>query len=98
MQLNDISYSQIEPICRKYYIRKLAVFGSTLNNTARPDSDLDLLVEFLPNHTPGFAFITIQDTLTELFHCAVDLHTSESLSRYFRRNVLQEAKTLYVQK
>ena len=98
MQLNNIPYSKIEPICRKYYIRKLAVFGSTLNDTARPDSDLDLLVEFLPDHTPGLAFITIQDALAELFQRAVDLHTSESLSRYFRHDVLQEAATLYTQK
>lgn len=66
-----------------------------LNDTARQDSDLDLLVEFLPDHTPGLAFIAIQDELAKLFQRAVDLHTSESLSRYFRHSVLQEAATLY---
>jgi predicted nucleotidyltransferase len=40
-------------ICRKHRIRRLSVFGSTLRGTAKPDSDLDLLVEFEPTPSPA---------------------------------------------
>jgi uncharacterized protein len=40
-------------ICRKHRIRQLSVFGSMLKETARPDSDVDLLVEFEPHGKPG---------------------------------------------
>ena len=44
---------KIADFCRRHKIRKLAVFGSALREDFRPDSDLDLLVEFEPGHTPG---------------------------------------------
>jgi predicted nucleotidyltransferase len=47
---------KIADFCRRHYIRKLAVFGSVLHGDARPDSDLDALVEFDPGHVPGLAF------------------------------------------
>jgi predicted nucleotidyltransferase len=40
-------------ICRRYRIRRLSLFGSTLKGMARPDSDVDLLVEFEPSATPS---------------------------------------------
>jgi len=56
-----------------------------------PDSDIDVLVTFEPEATPGFGFIGIQDELTELLGHPVDLHTPASLSKYFRNDVLKEA-------
>ena len=43
----------LEAICRRYRIRRLSLFGSTLNGAHRPDSDVDLLVEFEPGATPS---------------------------------------------
>ena len=43
----------LEGVCRRYGIRRLALFGSNVRGTARPDSDVDLLVEFEPGATPG---------------------------------------------
>ena len=48
-------------------------------------------------HTPGFAFIDIQDKLSELLGRTVDLNTPQDLSRYFRDRVLAEAKVYYGQ-
>ena len=48
--------AQVAEFCRRHHIRKLAVFGSALHGDARPDSDLDVLVEFEPGHVPGLAF------------------------------------------
>lgn len=77
-----------------YHIRKLSLFGSILRDDFRPDSDIDILVEFEPGCTPGFAFITLQDTLSASLGRPVDLNTPQSLSRYFRDRVLAEAEVI----
>ncbi len=93
-----IPYAQIEAICRKYHIRKLALFGSALHKNFRTDSDLDVLVEFEPGHVPGLGFIRIQQELSELLSRKVDLNTPAFLSRYFRNQIMQEAEVIYGQK
>jgi uncharacterized protein len=75
-----------------HYIRKLAVFGSVLHGDARPDSDLDALVEFDPGHVPGLAFFGMEQELSELLGRKVDLNTPQFLSPYFRDEVLAEAE------
>lgn len=82
-------------LCHRWKIRRLALFGSVLRSDYTPESDIDILVEFEPGATPGFAFVTIQSELTRIFGRPVDLHTPASLSRYFREAVLREAETLY---
>ncbi|NET62133.1 MAG: nucleotidyltransferase family protein [Symploca sp. SIO2E6] len=84
-------------LCQQHHIRKLALFGSVLRNDFRPDSDVDILVEFEPAHIPGFDFIDIQDKLSEIIGRTIDLNTPQDLSRYFREHVLAEAKEIYVQ-
>ncbi len=90
-----VPIEEISQICQKYYIRKLSLFGSVLRDDFHPNSDIDILIEFQPGHTPGFAFIDIQDQLTELFQRPVDLNTPQDLSRYFRDQVLAEAEVYY---
>jgi uncharacterized protein len=84
-------------ICRKHRIRRLSVFGSTLKGTARPDSDLDLLVEFEPHAKPGLiGMARIEIELSSLLGGRkVDLRTAEDLSRHFRDEVLQTAAIQY---
>lgn len=81
--------------CRAHRIQRLAIFGSVLTGNATPDSDLDLLVEFLPNTRVGLNFITIQDELSDLFGRPVDLNTPNFLSKYFRDEILATAVDLY---
>jgi predicted nucleotidyltransferase len=75
----------------------LSVFGSTLKETARPDSDLDLLVEFEPHAKPGLVGMArIEIELSSLLDGRrVDLRTAEDLSRHFRDEVLRTATTQY---
>ncbi len=86
---------KLADLCRRHHIRKLALFGSVLRDDFGPDSDVDVLVEFEPGRTPGFAYFSIQDDLSEMFGRKVDLNTPASLSRYFRDQVAREAHTLY---
>jgi predicted nucleotidyltransferase len=92
----EFSRDQIEPFCKKHHIKRLSLFGSELHGDNAPGSDIDILVEFEEGHIPGFAFAGIQRELSELLGRHVDLHTPESLSRYFRTDVVKEARPLYV--
>lgn len=91
----QIHREALAEFCRRHRIRRLSLFGSILRDDFRPQSDVDVLVEFEPGATPGFGFIGIQDGLTELLGRPVDLHTPASLSKYFRDEVLREAEPLY---
>jgi len=88
---------EIASYCRKWYITKLAVFGSALRSDFCPESDIDLLVEFDPEHIPGlFGIARMERELSEFFQGRkVDLRTSEDLSPYFREKVLAEAQVQY---
>ena len=92
----EISRERIEAFCRANGIRRLALFGSILHDDFRPDSDLDVLVEFQPGVHVGLAFIRMQDELSAILGHTVDLNTPGGLSRYFRDDVLKEAQALYV--
>lgn len=94
-QLDPSTSARIAETCRRWHIRRLALFGSALRDDHGPESDIDVLVEFEPDHVPGFDFITIQDQLTEIFGRQVDLHTPATLSKYFREDVLDQARDLY---
>jgi uncharacterized protein len=87
---------KIEGFCKRHHIRKLAFFGSVLREDFRPDSDVDVLVEFESGHVPGLAFYTMQSELSELLGRDVDLRTSAELSRYFRNRVIAQAEVQYV--
>ena len=91
----DIPSETIAAFCGRHHIRRLALFGSVLREDFRPDSDLDVLVEFEPGHTPGLAFFGMQEELSELLGRKVDLNTAGFLSRYFRDRVLREAVVAY---
>ena len=90
-----INREQIADFCRRHHIRRLALFGSVLRKDFRPDSDVDVLVEFEPGQRVGLAFFAMQDELSDLFGHRVDLNTPGFLSRYFRDEVLAEADVLY---
>jgi hypothetical protein len=82
--------------CRRHHICKLAFFGSVLREDFSPTSDLDVLVEFEPAHTPGLEFFAMETELGAILGRKVDLHTRASLSRYFREQALAEAEVQYV--
>ena len=91
----DIPEPEIADFCNRHRVRRLALFGSILGDDFGPESDVDVLVEFEPGATPGFAFFGMQDELSALLGRRVDLNTPGFLSRYFRDQVLREAELLY---
>lgn len=92
-----LSSRQLTDFCRRHHIRRLALFGSALRADFRPDSDLDILVEFEPDHTPGLDFFGIEAELSQLFGRTVDLSTPHFISPYLRPQVQAQAQVLYEQ-
>jgi len=73
-----------------YHVKSLSLFGSVARDDARPDSDVDILVEF--SQPVGLLhFIELQQCLEDVLGCKVDLGTPRSLKPYIKEQVLQEA-------
>jgi predicted nucleotidyltransferase len=90
-----IPSKMLEQFSQKHHIRKLALFGSVLRDDFRPDSDVDVLVEFEEGCTPGFGMVSLEIELSGLIGKKVDLRTPEDLSHYFREQVVKEAEVRY---
>ncbi|RPJ49508.1 MAG: nucleotidyltransferase [Chloroflexi bacterium] len=98
MNLRGLLFSpRIEQFCRKHHIRQLSLFGSVVRDDFRPDSDIDVLVEFDPGFTPGFDFFSIEAELSRLLGRQVDLQTINFLSPEIRTSILKEAVPVYEQ-
>jgi predicted nucleotidyltransferase len=92
----QVDREKIAEFCRKHHIKRLALFGSVLGEDFGPDSDVDVLVEFEEEQTPGFfGLMTMQAELSGILGRQADLRTAEDLSRYFRDKVVAEAEVQY---
>jgi len=90
-----VDRQKIRDFCRRHHIRKLALFGSVLRDDFRPDSDVDVLVEFEPGQVPGWEFFDMEVELSHILGRKADLNTPGFLSRFFRQRVLAEAEIHY---
>ena len=84
----------LREFCERNHIRKLSFFGSVSVLTPRfcPESDIDVLVEFDPGHTPGLLMLAgMEIEISERLGRKVDMRTAEDLSRYFRDEVVASA-------
>jgi len=74
---------------KSFGVKSLALFGSTMRGEAKPDSDIDILVEF--DRPIGlFNFIRLKHRLSEILGREVDLVTREALKPQLREHILQE--------
>jgi uncharacterized protein len=87
---------QMEEFCRRNHIRKLSLFGSFLTDRFRPESDVDILVEFEPGSRINlFDIAEMELELSEKLGRKIDLRTAGDLSRYFRDEVVATAAVQY---
>lgn len=93
----EVSKDRIADFCRRHHIRRLSFFGSVLREDFRPDSDIDVLVEFDPEHVPGLAFFAMERELSEILGRKVDLNTPAFLDPHFREEALGTAELQYEQ-
>jgi predicted nucleotidyltransferase len=92
-----IAEEQLAQFCRKQHIQRLSLFGSRLKGTARPDSDIDLLVEFEPGREPGLLGLAAMEAVLAAMLGGAQVHrrTPQDLSQYFRDQVLRTAEVQY---
>ncbi len=95
----EVPKDKIANFCQQHHIRKFAFFGPVLGDDFRPESDVDMLVEFEPG--TRVVFFKLYDLEQELSQILgghkVEINTPKSLSKYFRDEVLEEAEVQYVQ-
>ncbi|MFZ3135831.1 MAG: nucleotidyltransferase domain-containing protein [Thermodesulfovibrionales bacterium] len=78
-----------EHIKKKFGVKKIGVFGSTVTGEAYEKSDIDILVEFRKS-VDFFEFLDLQYYLEELFNRKVDLITPDALKPYIKDKILKE--------
>ena len=92
----DIDKVRIADFCRKHHIVKLALFGSVLTDRFGPESDVDVLFDYDPEHVPTlFDVVEMEEELSEILGRKTDMRTPKDLSRYFRDEVVRSALVQY---
>ncbi len=91
-----VDETKLAALCRQYYVRELSVFGSAARGEMHPDSDIDLLVEFIPNSKVDLVdYAGLMLELSQLIGRKVDLVSKKGLKPLIRASVLKEARLLY---
>lgn len=94
-----IDRDRLADFCRRHQIRKLALFGSVLREDFRPESDVDVLVEFRPGHTVGLHLIRMEQELSQILgRHGVDLVTAKFLNHRIREKILSSAEVQYAER
>jgi predicted nucleotidyltransferase len=96
----DLPMQQIQDFCHRWQIIEFALFGSVLRNDFRPDSDIDILINFSPNAKRGLTeTLQMRDELEAIFDRKVDLIVKTAIERsenwLRRKNILESAQTIY---
>lgn len=92
----EVPREQIADFCRRHHIRRLALFGSVLRDDFRPESDVDVLIEFEPEQRyTYFTLAQIEEELSDLLGRKVDVHVPKSLHWFIRDKVLGQAEPVY---
>lgn len=93
--VTTIPANELNTFCQRHGIRRLRLFGSVLRDDFRPESDIDVLVEFVADATPGLRFFEIEAELSALLDRRVELYTPNCFQGELRERVLREAEVWY---
>ena len=91
----SVGTDRLREVCERYGVSRLDVFGSVARGEAGPTSDIDLLYELKPGTRLGFSFFELEDELARILERPVDLVARDSINRYIREQVLQNAQPFY---
>ena len=92
----EIPSETLADLCRRYQVKEFRLFGSAARGELRPDSDIDILVEFVPNHTIDiFDFGHLEDELSSLLRRPVDLVSRRGINPRIAPYILRDAQLLY---
>lgn len=91
----SIPEERLAEICQRYDVRELAIFGSAAREDWGQHSDVDVMVEFMPDRHPGLAYFTLETELGQLFDRRVDLATPKWILPQWQQRILPEARVVY---
>ena len=94
MQIDEVK-KKVSPILREYGIKKASVFGSVSRGDARPDSDIDLLIEKGPDPMGLIKFIGLKHKLEDSLGRDVDLVTEGNINKHLEPYIRPELKVVY---
>lgn len=95
LDLSTLPTDEIREFCERNSIARMSIFGSALRDDFGPDSDIDVLVVFIPGRAPGLRFISMQDELSALLGRRVDLLTPGFLSDAIRDRFMTRLERVY---
>ena len=98
LQLGDakVDATSLAEVCRRYSVKELSLFGSAVRGELRPESDIDIMVEFEPGVRTGLIkFETFVEELESLAGRKVDLVTKRGLKPWVRPQALKDARVIY---
>ena len=100
-RIANLPKDTLADFCRRHHIRRLSLFGSILRDDFRPESDVDVLVEFQTGKTPGMAFFLLPQQLEPIFGRPVDLTTRAAVeaneNHLRRKSILDSAVEVYAE-
>jgi len=92
----DVDGASLAEVCRRYSVKELSLFGSSIRGELRPESDIDVMVEFEPGVRVGLIkFESLVEELAALAGRRVDLVTKRGLKPWVRPGVLRDARVIY---
>ena len=92
----QVDEARLATLCRQYHVRELSLFGSAARGEMRPDSDIDLLVEFIPEAKVDlFDYSGLMLDLAKLIGRKVELVSKRGLKPLIRESILKEARLVY---
>lgn len=96
IEFSEQTSQKIAELCKRHRVRELSLFGSRVRGDNRPDSDYDLLVDFLPDAGIGLIeYSRMQIDLSEILKTKVDLVSKDGLKPIIRDRVIADAKVIY---
>lgn len=98
VQLGDahVDAAHMADLCQRFGVPELALFGSAVRGQMRPDSDIDVMVEFGPAARIGILRLeSLAEGLEALVGRKIDLVTKRGLKPWARPEVLREARVIY---
>jgi predicted nucleotidyltransferase len=98
--MQNIDYQALKNICARFKVKELSLFGSAVAGELKPDSDVDIMVEFKPDASPSlFDMVELREELKVLFGREVDLVSKSAVLNHHnpirKKSILERAEMLY---
>lgn len=97
----SVPEEKIKLFCLKWRIKELSFFGSVLRDDFAPESDIDVLIDFLPDASWGWDVVDMKNELASILGRNIDFVSKSAIlsseNPYRKNEILNSAKVIYEQ-